>query len=213
MAKLSTQQFVEFEQVRDGLIVLKNKTLRGILMVSSLNFALKSEDEQNATLFQFQTFLNSLDFSCQILVHSRRINMVSYLEKLKDIGEKEENELLKIQIAEYKNFIESIMTGGDIMQKVFFVVVPFIPWEIQGGGTIEKLKPSKVMPNLTEEVFQRAKVQLYQRIEFVALGLRRCGLQALPLNNAEIIELFWSYYHPVESERGYAPEIPPEFLT
>jgi type IV secretory pathway VirB4 component len=211
MPKISTQQFLEFGQIREGIVILKNKALRAILMVSSLNFALKSEKEQNATLYQFQNFLNSLDFSCQILMHSRRLNIVGYLDKLKEIGKKEENELLKMQIDEYQKFIEDIMAGGSIMQKIFYVIVPFTLMEAQAALVPQKKKKLPVrIPALTEEEFQRCKAQLLQRVEFIALGLSRCGLQAVPLATPEIIELFWSFYHPQETERGYSPEIPAE---
>ena len=213
MSKKTAQDFLEFEQIREGIIILKNKALRAILMVSSLNFALKSEDEQNAILYQFQNFLNSLDFSCQILIHSRRINIVGYLDKLKKIEEKEDNELLKIQIAEYRKFIESLMAGGSIMRKIFYIVVPFTLLEKQEGASEKKQRFSAKIPVLTEEDFQRCKIQLLQRVEFVALGLRRCGLQAVPLTPPELIELLWGFYHPLEAERGYYPEIPPELTT
>jgi len=208
MAKLSTQDFLEFDQVREGIIILKNKGLRAILMVSSLNFALKSTEEQNAILYQFQNFLNSLDFSCQILVNSRRLNIVGYLDKLVEIEKKEENELLRIQIVDYRKFIENIMKGGKVMQKSFYVIVPFSITEMQVGEGAKKLP--KI--TLTEELFQRCKIQLLQRVEFVILGLRACGLQAVPLTTAEIAELFWSLHHPLEAERGYYPEIPSELI-
>jgi len=210
MTKVATQEFLEFEQIREGIIILKNKALRAVLMVSSLNFALKSDEEQKAILYQFQDFLNSLDFSCQILVHSRKLNIVGYLDKLKEIEEKEENELLKVQIAEYQKFIENIMIGGSIMQKTFYLIVPFTLIEAQG------ISPGKIpikVSALTEEEFQRCKVQLLQRVEFIVLGLRRCGLQAVPLTTLELIELLWSFYHPQEAEKGYYPEIPPELTT
>ena len=213
MSKKTAQDFLEFEQIREGIIILKNKALRATLMVSSLNFALKSEDEQNAILYQFQNFLNSLDFSCQILIHSRRINIVGYLDKLKKIEEKEDNESLKIQIAEYRKFIESLMAGGSIMRKIFYIVVPFTLLEKQEGASEKKQRFSAKIPVLTEEDFQRCKIQLLQRVEFVALGLRRCGLQAVPLTTPELIELLWGFYHPLEAERGYYPEIPPELTT
>lgn len=211
--KTTTQQFLEFEQIREGIMILKNKSLRMVLMVSSLNFALKSADEQNATLSQFQDFLNSLDFPCQILVHSRRINIVGYLDKLKEIGEKEENELLKIQINEYRKFIEGIIASGTIMQKVFYVIVPFTLLEAQGLIQEKGPKFPIKIPALTEEEFQRCKSQLWQRTEFVASGLSRCGLQAAALNTVELIELLWSFYHPQEAEKGYYPEIPPELIN
>ena len=213
MSKKTAQDFLEFEQIREGIIILKNKALRATLMVSSLNFALKSEDEQNAILYQFQNFLNSLDFSCQILIHSRRINIVGYLDKLKKIEEKEDNELLKIQIAEYRKFIDSLMAGGSIMRKIFYIIVPFTLLETQESASEKKQRFSAKIPVLTEEEFQRCKIQLLQRVEFVALGLRRCGLQAVPLTTPELIELLWGFYHPLEAERGYYPEIPPELTT
>jgi len=206
---LSTQDFLQFDQIRDGILILKDKALRGILMVSSLNFALKSQDEQNAILYQFQNFLNSLDFSTQILIQSRRLNITGYLEKLGDIATEEPNELLQLQIQEYRDFVENIVGKGAIMQKSFYVVVPFSISETRGTGAKKRLaKPSA----LTEASFQRARSQLKQRIEFVALGLRGAGLDAVPLNTPEIIELLWSLYHPGEAEQGYYPELPPELL-
>ncbi len=205
----TTQDFLKIEQIKDGIIVLKNKGLRMILAVSSLNFALKSEEEQEAILYGFQTFLNSLDFSCQILVNSKRLNITGYLDKLKEIEKKEKNELLKIQIKEYRNFIEEILKGGSIMQKTFYVIVPFSLMEVSGIAVEKKFSKTTT---LTEQDFQRAKNQLLQRVEFVILGLRNCGLEAVPLNSLEIAELFWSLYHPIEAERGYYPEIPPELV-
>jgi hypothetical protein len=204
MPEVSTQQFLEIEQIREGVILLKNKSLRGVIMTSSLNFALKSEDEQNAIIYQFQNFLNSLDFSTEIVVQSRILNITGYLNKLKEMEEKQENELLKFQTGEYQNFIKELIAGGQILSKNFFVIVPFTLIEMPGISKKEKTQA------LTEERFQRAKSQLWQRMEFVALGLRRCGLQCIPLNTAELIELFWSLYHPEEAEVGYYPEIPPE---
>ncbi len=213
MPQASTQQFLEIDQIKEGVIVLKNKAIRGIIMVSSLNFALKSEDEQNAILYQFQNFLNSLDFSLEIVVQSRRLNITGYLDKLRELEEAQENELLKIQTAEYQKFIREVIIGGSIMSKTFFVVVPFALIEVPGAGTAKGLfkKQGDIAPS--EEHFQRAKSQLWQRMEFVALGLRRCGLQCVPLNTSELIELFWSQYHPEESEVGYYPEIPPELMN
>jgi len=208
MTEITTQQFLEIEEIKQGLVILRDKSLRGILMVSSLNFALKSEEEQNAIIYQFQSFLNSLDFSIQLFVQSRRLNMTGYLDKLKELEEKQENELLKVQTAEYRKFVSGLLAEGIIMTKNFFVVVPFTLIEIPGMGKKER----KGISVLTEEQFQRAKSQILQRMEFVALGLKRSGLQAAPLNTSELIELFWSLYHPEEAEIGYFPEIIPELL-
>ncbi len=202
----SSQDFLKFDQIKDGVLIMKDKSLRMILMVSSINFALKSTEEQNAILYQFQSFLNSLDFSAQIIVQSRRLNMTGYLDKLKKIEEKETNELMQIQIEEYRNFVDKIVKGGSIMQKSFYVVVPFSLSEETQGAKLPKI------PQLTEEAFQRGKDQLLQRVEFVILGLRGSGLDAVPLNNLEIAELFWSLHHPAEAEKGYYPEIPSELI-
>jgi len=208
MPELTTQQFLEIEDIREGILVLKDKSLRGVLLVSSLNFALKSEEEQNAIIYQFQNFLNSLDFPIQIYIQSRKLNITGYLEKLKELEEKQKDELLKIQTREYRNFIESLLTEGSIMSKNFYVIVPFYPLPITPGKTKKESKT----PALSDEQFERAKTQLWQRMEFVAHGLRGCGLFCTPLNTAELIELFWSIYHPQEAEVGYYPEIPPELI-
>jgi hypothetical protein len=175
-------------------------------MVSSQNFALKSEEEQQAIIFQFQSFLNSLDFPLQLCIQSRRLNITGYLDFLKQLEASQENELLKKQTEDYRLFVERLIAGGSIMAKNFFVVVPFSLLEVVDGG-----KP-KFRGSLSEEEFQRMKNQLWQRMEYVALGLRRTGLQVVPLNTEELIELLWSWHHPEESEVGYYPEIPPEIL-
>jgi len=205
MLQPSTQEFLEIEQIKKGTLVLRDRSLRGVIMSSSQNFALKSEDEQNAIIYQFQNFLNSLDFSIEIVVQSRRLNIAGYFDKLKEAEEKQENELLKFQIMEYRNFIKDLIAGNQILLKSFFIIVPFTLIEIP------EFKKGKV-PTLTDEQFQRAKSQLWQRMEFVVLGLRRCGLQCTPLNTSELIELFWSLYYPEEAEVGYYPEIPPELI-
>lgn len=212
---LASQQFLEIEDIREGVVILKNKALRGILLVSSVNFDLKSEEEQRAIIHQFQGFLNSLDFSCQIVVISRRLNITAYFEQLKELEKKQENELLKIQTLEYRKFIEGLISEGMIMTKEFLVVVPFSAGEALGmaavgGGIFKEL--FKKTPVLNEEVFQRCREQLWQRMEFVAICLRRCGLVSVPLTTPELIELFWSLHHPQEAEYGYYPEILPELI-
>jgi len=210
MVKTPTQEFLEIDQIREGIIILKNRSIRGILMVSSLNFALKSDEEQEVIINQFQDFLTSLDFSCQITIQSRRLNITGYLEKLKELEKNQENELLKTQISEYRKFIEQLIAGGSIMTKTFFVVIPFTLIEIPGMQEGKAFLKKKELPILSEDDFQRCKTQLWQRMEFVALGLKRCGLQVIPLSTPELIELFWGLHHPKEAEVGYYPEVPPE---
>ncbi len=208
MASKSSQEFIPIKQVRDGIMILKNKGLRSILMVSSINIALKSRDEQEAVMYQFQSFLNSLDFPCQIIVQSRKTNITGYIEKIKKLEEEQKNELLKQQTAGYREFLEDFVSKESIYTKNFFVVIPYsVP--VMGGSK----KKTKGTVEINEDSFQRGKEQLYQRMEFVALGLRRCGLHCAPLTTIEIIELFWSLFHPKSAESGYYPEFPEELTS
>ena len=211
----STQDFLDFEEIREGTIVLKDRAIRGILLVSSTNFALKSQEEQEAMIYQFQSFLNSLDFSLQVVVQSRRLNITGYIDRLKGLEAQQANDLLRQQTTSYREFIESLVGSGSILAKNFFVVVPFTLLETLPGGetshNILKTKP-KFAGKLTDEEFDRMKTQLWQRIEFVALGLRRMGLHVAPLSSEELVELLWTWYHPEEAEVGYYPEVPPELL-
>jgi len=211
MPNASTQNFLEVAEIREGVLILKTGHIRSVLMVSSANFALKSTEEQEAIVFQFQNFLNSLDFPLQIVVQSRRLNITGYIDSLKNLETNQQNQLLKEQTADYRAFVEQLIKGGSIMAKNFFVVVPFSLAEVVGG--IQKdIQQTKKTGKLSENQFQRMKNQLWQRLEFTALGLRRAGLQVVPLNSEELIELFWSSHHPKEAEVGYYPEIPPEIL-
>jgi len=214
MAESPTQQFIPISQIREGVMIMKDKSLRGVLLVSSLNFALKSEDEQTGIIYQFQDFLNSLDFSCQIVAQSRKLNITGYLEKLKELEAKQENDLLKIQTSEYRKFIEQIVSGGSIMTKNFYAVIPYYPLiEVPGAAGMAEKNVKETKKDLTEEKFQRGKYQLWQRMEYVILGLRRCGLKASPMTSPELIETLWAFHHPKEAESGYYPELPPEILT
>lgn len=207
-----SQQFIPIDQIREGVMIMKDKSLKGVLLVSSINFALKSGEEQEAIIFNFQNFLNSLDFSCQIIVNSRKVNITGYIEKIKKLEDEQKNELLKIQTADYRRFIEELVAGGSIMNKNFYVVVPYYPLvelaSLPGGGGKEKTTGS-----LTEQGFQTGKYQLWQRMEYISVGLRRCGLKSVAMGTEELIELLWSLHHPKQAELGYYPELPPEIIT
>lgn len=205
----ATQQFLEFDEIKEGVVILKNRTLRGLLMISSINFALKSGEEQRSIIHQFQSFLNTLDFPLETVIQSRKLNISSYLEKLNTLRANEENQLLKVQIREYGNFIRKIISGGSVMSKNFYVVVPFSIGELRRSPQKTKEKTDQ---DMKEERFQRARSQLIQRMQFVAMGLKRCGLEAASLSTAELIELFWSLYHPEKAEIGYYPNIPSELI-
>jgi type IV secretory pathway VirB4 component len=209
--KTPSQQYIPIEQIREGVIVMKDRTLRGTLLISSLNFALKSEDEQMAIIFQFQNFLNSLDFSCQIIVSSRKVNITGYIDKIKGLEEKQKNELLKIQTAEYRAFIEQIVSNGSIMSKNFYIVIPYFP--MTELTSMQGVPGQENKTELTEKKFQAGKYQLLQRMEYVSLGIRRCGLKSASLGSEELIELLWGLHHPKQAELGYYPDLPPEVIT
>jgi type IV secretory pathway VirB4 component len=216
MPESATQEFLEVKDIREGVLLLKNNSVRGILMVSSINFALKSEEEQTAVIYAFQSFLNSLDFFCQIVIQSRNINITPYLDSLKDLEDKQTNPLLREQTASYREFIKNMVVGDVVMTKSFYVVVPYNIIEALGmKGAGKQLNPFNKGANqeaMKDEDFERCKTQLWQRMEYVATGLRRCGLEAVPLTTPELIELFWSIHHPDQAEVGYYPEILPELL-
>lgn len=214
MPKAPTQDFLPIKEIKQGIITLKDKSLRGILLTSSINFDLKSNEEQDSIIFQFQDFINSLDFSLEIIVQSKRLNITGYLEKLKKMEEEQENELLRTQTAGYRNFIKELISRSSIMSKTFLVIVPFYPFDTKLSNKKKGLfgKSGDSTFTLTEERFKRARSQLLQRMEFISLGLKRCDLQCSPLGSVELIELFWSVYHPEQAEYGYYPEIPPELV-
>ncbi len=209
---VTSQQFIPVEQIREGVMVMKDRSLKAILMVSSINFALKSEEEQSAIVFNFQNFLNSLDFSCQIIVSSRKVNITGYIDKIRTLENEQKNELLKIQTADYRKFIEEIVAEGSIMNKNFYVIVPYYPLVEMPGAPSSKKQPSANTVSLTEQNFQTGKYQLWQRMEYVSLGLKRCGLKSIPLNTEDIVELLWSLHHPKQAEMGYYPDLPPELI-
>jgi hypothetical protein len=210
----STQDFLEIKDIKEGVVILKNNNIRGILMVSSINFALKSEEAQSSIIYAFQSFLNSLDFSCQIVIQSRNINITPYLDTIKNLEDNQTNQLLKTLTSSYRDFVKELVVGDNVMTKNFYVVVPYALTEIFGIGGIGKQsgQAGKKNTDQQEEDFQKAKNQLWQRMEFLAVGLKRCGLDVVPLTTPELIELYWGIHHPSEAEVGYYPEIMPELL-
>jgi type IV secretory pathway VirB4 component len=195
----ATQQFVDIEEIKDGLVILKNGGIRRILMASGINFELKSEEEQNAILYAYQNFLNSLDFSLQIVVHSRRLNIDIYLKKLRERESTETNELLRNQIDEYIQFINSFISENEIMTKTFFVVVPYDTIQLpKGGQKVFQLVKGGAQNNSStiSQSFEEKVHQLDQRTDQVIYGLNQIGLRAVPLNDDELIELFYNLYNP-----------------
>ncbi len=209
----SAQEFVPIQEIRDGIIVMKDGSLRVVLMASSLNFALKSGQEQDAIIFQYQNFLNSVDFSIQFFIQSRRLNVNPYLETLKEAERNQANELLKIQTREYIEFVKNVVESSNIVSKTFYAVVPFQPPPFASArGALDSLLGSLLrkkdkFQRLSDEKFEEYKTQLWQRVETVAQGLVRTGVRVVPLNTEELIELYYGLFNPGELEKGRAPEV------
>ena len=202
----SAAEFLAIDTIREDVIVLKGGGLRVVLMASSLNFALKSADEQDAITFQYQNFLNSLDFSVQFVIHSRKLNIAPYIDSLRTRQKEEDNELLKIQINEYIDFITSFVEMSNIMSKTFYVVVPFTPSILEQKGIASGLFSMFKSAPTTADIgpFEEQKNQLWQRVDAVVSGLRRIGIRSVPLNTEELIELFYGLYNPTEFEKTSA---------
>ncbi|MEK7082464.1 MAG: hypothetical protein AAB915_02190 [Patescibacteria group bacterium] len=203
------QQFLAIDSIREDVVVLKDGGLRVILMCSSFNFALKSSDEQDAVIFQYQNFLNALDFPIQFVIHSRRLNIEPYLEALAERQKEETSELLKVQIGEYQEFIKTFVNSTNIMSKTFYAVVPFTPAIVEKGGfltgALSILGIAAKKSAGESAVFEERKNQLWQRVDTVMEGLRRFGIRSAPLNTEELIELFYGLYNPTEFEKAAAP--------
>ena len=204
----ATQKFVDIDEIKNEVIYMKNGGLRKVLLINGINFDLRSEEEQQMILGSFQSFLNRLDFPIEFFIHSRKINIKSYLDKMKQREEDEKNELLKIQIGEYINFIRSFVEENPIITKSFFVVVPYNPI-----ATVEEAKKglSKIMTSLTggnkkegekNESMSKKLQQLNYRVEEVVAGLEQIGLRTNKMSDEELTELFYNLYNPQLIERA-----------
>lgn len=193
----TTQSFVPVKEVRNGVIVLKNDGYRGVLMCSSINFALKGEDEQRAIIGGFQSLLNTLDFSIQIVVHSRKTDIRPYLALLEQRMGEQTTELMRLQLREYVQFIRNFIDSSDIMTKTFYVVVPYAPG---AGGIVKSAAPllgGRPVPKTPEggDSFEEHRVQLEQRMALVMSGLASSGVRAVPLGTEEVIELLYRSFN------------------
>jgi len=200
----ATQQFVQVEDVKNGVVYLKDGSLRAILMVNGINFDLKSETEQNTILHGFQEFLNGLDFSVQLFIHSRKLNIKPYLERIEERRAQEKNELLKTQIEEYIEFVRTFVEQNPIISKRFFVIVPYDTVQAihkaKGflSGFIGKKKGEEVVSGA-----EQSTQQLQHRVEEVTSNLEAIGLRVTPLQDEEIVELYYNLYNPeIVEKRG-----------
>jgi len=200
---LSSQKYLEIAEIKDNVVVMKNGSLRAVLMVSSINFALKSIDEQDAIIYRYQSFLNSLDFSIQIVVNSRQLNIDSYLDALREEEKKQSSDLLRMQISSYVEYINGLVKMANIVTKTFYIVIPFSLAEAKDGNVKSRLSSitdaSGVMSN--RKSFEKYRDQLFQRVDHIVENLGGTGLRMTMLNTQELIELYYNVYNPESVEK------------
>lgn len=201
MSKTRTpsQTFVPIKSVRDGVLILKDGQLCTLLLASSVNFALKSQDEQQAILKQFQSFLNTLDFTLQIYIQSRRLNIEPYLTELQKQESSQYNDLMRIQLREYIDFVRRFTKEVDIMTKNFFVVIPYSPAQLNTKSGLASFLPGASTDTQTEtSTFEENRTQLDQRVNIVEQGLNGLGVRTAPLQDDDLVELYYHIFNPRE---------------
>lgn len=194
---VSTQSHLDIAEIKEGTIVLKNGSLRAVLVVSSTNFSLKSGEEQNALVAAYQSFLNSLNFPVQILMQSRKLDINTYLDKLRGIMQEQTNELLRLQTQEYIEYITKLVEFASIMNKTFYVVVPY-SFDIAKEGFFRKIgkifNPAGTISSNKQD-FERYKDELMSRANHVSQVLNGMGLRTMILSTEELIELLYNSYN------------------
>jgi type IV secretory pathway VirB4 component len=207
----STQNLLQIAEVRDGIVIMNDGSFRSVVMVKSINFDLMSAQEQEAVEYSFQNFLNSLYFPIQIFVHSQKVDLQPYIDKLDKVRREQDNMLLALLMEDYISFISDLGQQTNIMDKRFYVVIPFFPHlDVQKALTSSKAflsgltalfenKEQHVVIN--EADLEKAKTELRNRVQAVLDGLRQCNIQGLPLDTQELIELYYDTYNPDTATR------------
>lgn len=200
--KANTQLYLPIAEIKDSVVVLKNGGVRAVLQTSSVNFNLKSETEQNSIIYAYQGFLNTLEFPIQILVRSRKLDIDHYLDDLQEIAEKQKNPLLQKQTFEYHDYIKKLVEYADIMEKNFYVIVPYDPYRAQKRNIFQKffdaITPEDSLPKIRQrhKEFETVNKGLMQRVNVVKVGLQNCNLKVEQLNTQQLVELFYQIYNP-----------------
>ena len=197
--RTSTQQYLDIFEIKEDVVVMRDGTLRAVILVSSINFALKSESEQDAIISAYISFLNNITFPIQLVVQSRELNIDSYLAMLEERQKVQTNELLKVQTNEYIHYISDLVSMSSIMNKRFYVVVPYNPLADKEKGILSKLfdtlRPATII-KMKEEKFLHHKAELSRLLENVMSGLTSIGLQSVQLDTQGLIELYYNSYNP-----------------
>lgn len=209
----STQNTLQIAEIRDGIVIMNDGTFRSVLMLRSVNFDLMNPQEQEAVEYSYQNFLNSLYFPIQILIRSSKVDMRPYLEKLEKIRSEHDNMLLSMLMDDYIDFLDNISMQTNIMDKQFYIVIPFIPAGLDTQKAVEASKnflnnlvgsfrpEDPVHVTIDEPALEAAKTELRNRVQAVLGGLMQTGVQGLPLDTQELIELYYDSYNPDTATR------------
>lgn len=208
----STQNSLHIAEIRDGIVIMNDGSFRAVVMAKSINFDLMSSQEQENTEFAYQGFLNSLYFDIQIFVRSQRVDLQPYIEKLDKIRTEHDNMLLALLMDDYIGYIDQLATQTNIMDKKFYVVIPYSPNAANPkqaiaqsknffGGLIDLFNKTENHVVINETELNKAKDELRNRVQSVLGGLQQCGIQALPLDTQELIELYYDTYNPDTATR------------
>ena len=206
----STQKFLDIAEVKEDCVVMKDGTLRAVILVSSINFALKSEDEQNAIISAYIGFLNFLEFPLQIVIQSRKLDIDGYLERLKKVEKEQTNELLRMQTKEYRQYVSQLIEIGDIMTKRFYVVVPYNPLSDKQRSWFQRflgLFTAAGEVKLSQANFTKRRHDLFSRVDHISSGLASMGLKSVILDTQSLIELYYNTYNPDVYNREKLVEI------
>jgi len=200
----STQQLLQLSELREGMVIMADGSFRAVIRCQSINFDLMSAAEREGVEFSYQSFLNSLNFPVQIVVRSERIDIGPYLDRLEETRRSQDNMLLGVLMDDYINFIDQLAQEANIMEKSFFVVVPFFPLGDaqnlldQGKGFFGKIfaKPKNTITKIDKVAYQKAKDEISNRVQSVLSGLYQIGIQCVQLNTKELGELYYNFYNP-----------------
>ena len=207
----STQNVLQIAEIRDGIVIMNDGTFRSVIMAKSINFDLMSQQEREGVEVGYQAFLNSLYFDVQIFMRSTRIDIRPYLEKLDKIRSEHDNMLLAMLMEDYIGFVDQLSAQTNIMDKNFYIVIPYqAQVDIKKALTQSKnfftglsgiFKPKVQHVTINEQALETAKTELRNRVQAVMAGLQQCGVQSLPLDTQELIELYYESYNPDTASR------------
>lgn len=199
---VSTQQYLDILEIRDDVVILKNGTVLAVLLVASINFSLKSDEEQDAVIEAYVQFLNAIDYPLQIVIQSRRLDIDDYLDTLKDVEKKQTNELLQLQTKDYRQFISELVQIADIMTKRFYIVIPYAPKADRPAKFFSRLfdifAPTSTI-HLKQKQFDQFRLELFKRVDNTVNALASAGLKSVVLDTQSLIELYYNSYNPETS--------------